>query len=72
MLYGVNEESVTQILEYYSLATEYDKYWYKVSREFLKQTLPCHQVHVNFINKTLIDFCIVFTVGVAWMGSNQL
>lgn len=29
MLYGVNEESVTQILEYYSLATEYDKYWYK-------------------------------------------
>ncbi|XP_048736860.2 serine/threonine-protein kinase mTOR-like [Ostrea edulis] len=25
----VNEDSVTQILEYYSLATEYDKYWYK-------------------------------------------
>ena len=32
-LYGVNEESVTQILEYYSLATEYDKYWYKVSQQ---------------------------------------
>lgn len=40
MLYGVNEESVTQILEYYSLATEYDKYWYKVGRKFLKQN--CH------------------------------
>lgn len=47
MLYGVNEESVTQILEYYSLATEYDKYWYKVRMKFLKQ-LPFHQVHVNF------------------------
>lgn len=40
MLYGVNEESVTQILEYYSLATEYDKYWYKVSRRFLRQIFP--------------------------------
>lgn len=39
-MYGVNEESVTQILEYYSLATEYDKYWYKVSRRFLRQIFP--------------------------------
>lgn len=39
-MYGVNEESVTQILEYYSLATEYDKYWYKVNRRFLRQIFP--------------------------------
>lgn len=48
MLYGVNEESVTQILEYYSLATEYDKYWYKVGIKFLKQKMLSHQVHVTF------------------------
>lgn len=70
MLYGVNEESVTQILEYYSLATEYDKYWYKVSRKFLKQIFPFTMLTLK--KKNWIDFCIVFTVGVAWMGSNQL
>ena len=26
---GINEQSVPQILEYFSLATEHDKHWYK-------------------------------------------
>lgn len=40
-------------------------------QEIPQADIPIH--HVNFIRKkNWIDFCIVFTVGVAWMGSNQL
>lgn len=39
-------------------------------QEIPQADIPIH--HVNFKKKNWIDFCIVFTVGVAWMGSNQL
>lgn len=40
-----------------------------------KQEIPQADIPYTMLTlkkKNWIDFCIVFTVGVAWMGSNQL